>query len=277
MEEDGEDLPEAPDWADEGDIPAWAEPDLTRVGGEIVTVPEAEAKPNGKPKQKPKADCCPGHDKPEASEKPVKGAGEGKPPAVPTGEEIKVAGVPEPFGMAAFREGCRKASIEPGKPLYMVLATTYRSVLDLKDALKEFGTGAARGLTKDGENELVQRITRQAEMSMRDSMAKHRVRLNWWTSAAVGVLCVLCVSGGAAAGYWVGRDAGQASVHQVARDVAVAFSNGPDEASAVAQLLRHNDLSQMLAECHPFVADGRKACSGAWWMEPAPAAPGTEE
>lgn len=268
--EEGEDLPEAPDWADEGDIPAWTEPDLSRVGGEAVTVPKAEAKQ--------KTACCPGHDKPESKTtvKPVKDAGEGKPPAVPTGDGKTVDGVPDPVGMAAFREGCRKASIEPGKPLYMVLATTYRSVLDLKDALKEFGTGAARGLTKDGETELIQRITRQAEMSMRDSMAKHRVRLNWWTSAAVGVLCVLCVSGGAAAGYWVGREAGQASVHQVARDVAVAFSHGPDEASAVAQLLRHNDLSQMLAECHPFVSDGRKACSGAWWMESSPAAPGTE-
>jgi len=263
---DDEDLPEAPDWADEADIPSWAEPDLSKVGG--TAGKSDKPKPKGKSKEK----CC--HEQPDS--KSDKGAGEAKPPAVPVRKDAEKSGeVPERVGMEAFREGCRNASIEPGKPLYMVLATTYRSVLDLKDEMRAFGKGAARGLTPEGEADLIQRIARQAELSMRESVAKHRIRLGLWTSLAAGGALVTALVGGALGGYWFGWTQGRDAVQTAAAEVSVAFSHGKPGALAAAELLRYNDVSQMLKACTGeavFVSNGRKACAGAFWLEPAPAA-----
>jgi hypothetical protein len=168
-----------------------------------------------------------------------------------------------------FREMCRKASIEPGKPLYMLLSTVHHSVLELRDLVG----GAARGLTPEGEADLIQRVERQAQVALRQSMAEHRIRLSRWTSAAVGLGAVLCLVGGTAVGYWYGWSAGQSAVGRVSQEVAVAFSQGTENAEAVARLLRHNDLPSMMRECRRFEVDGRDACAGAWWTEPAPVAP----
>lgn len=180
--------------------------------------------------------------------------------------------------MAVFREGCRKAKIEPDKPLYMALAAPYKSSLELKGMIRELklsiGT-AARGLTKEGENDLIQRVTRQVELSMRTAAEKHRLRLSVWTSMAVGLVAVACLTAGAAGGYWWGWAEGRDSVQRVAQEVAVAFSHGKDSAEAGAALLRHNDPARVLAGCvgqAVFISQGRKACTAAIWLEPAPAA-----
>lgn len=208
----------------------------------------------------------------EANNRAKKAAAEAKPEQKP--EPVKVS--PERAApitkMDQFKEACERANIHPDKPIYMVLSTVWRSVQELRGVI---GTGA-RGLTQEGENDLIQRIARQAELSMRDSMAKHRVRLNLWTSLGVGVACVLCLSGGAAAGYWMGWTGGRDSVQQIAADVAVAFAHGKDSAKAAAVLLTNNNPAQMLGKCTGdavFVHNGRKACNGAFWIEPAPAAP----
>lgn len=197
---------------------------------------------------------------------------EAKPEAKPEPEKVSPERAAPITKMDQFKAACERANIHPDKPIYMVLATVWRSVQELKDVI---GTGA-RGLTPEGENDLIQRIARQADLSMRDSMAKHRVRLNLWTSLAVGAGCVLCLTGGGAAGYWMGWTGGRDSVREVAADVAVAFAHGKDSAQAAAVLLTHNNPAQVLAKCTGeavFVHNGRKACNGAFWIEPPPAAP----
>jgi hypothetical protein len=194
-----------------------------------------------------------------------------KPPERPSG--MLMDGIP-PSALSRsdveqFREMCRKASIEPGKPLYMLLSTVHHSVLELRDLVG----GAARGLTPEGEADLIQRVERQAQVALRQSMAQHRIRLSWWTSAAVGLGAVLCVVAGGAGGYWHGWNEGRVAVGQVSQEIAVAFSQGPESAEAVARLLRYNDLPSMMRECRRFEVDSRDACAGAWWTEPAPVAP----
>lgn len=195
-----------------------------------------------------------------------------KPEQKPEPEKVSPERAAPISKMDQFRAACERASLHPDKPLYMVLSTVWRSVQELKDVI---GTGA-RGLTQEGENDLIQRISRQAELSMRDSMAKHRIRLNLWTSVGVGAVCVLCLTGGSAAGYWMGWTGGRDSVQEIAQDVAVAFAYGKDGAKAAAVLLTNNNAAQMLGKCTGdavFVHNGRKACNGSFWIEPAPAAP----
>jgi hypothetical protein len=168
-----------------------------------------------------------------------------------------------------FRENCRKANIEPGKPLYMVLSTAYHAAV----AAQESARGAARGLTPEGESDLIQRLERQAQASLRESMAKHRIRLGMWTSVAMGVALVACLGLGAAVGYWRGLSEGQGDIQRVSQDLAVAFRYGPESAEAASRLLRDNDVMGLMADCKPFVVDGRRACAGAFWLEPAPVVP----
>ena len=210
--------------------------------------------------------------KPVSVEKQKKPEAKEKPEPKPEPEKVSPERAAPITKMDQFRAACARANIQPDKPIYMLLSTVWRSVQELKDVV---GTGA-RGLTPEGENDLIQRIARQAELSMRDSMTKHRVRLNLWTSMAAGAACVLCLTAGGAAGYWMGWTGGRDSVQEIAQDVAVAFTHGKDGAKAAAVLLTNNNVAQMLGKCTGdavFVHNGRKACNGAFWIEPAPAAP----
>jgi hypothetical protein len=240
------------DGVEHGEIPDHDDDGSYALGYEVV--------PSGvMPKIRPKTD----KPEPEAKQKPEE---------KPEPEKVSSERATPITRMDQFKAACERANIHADKPIYMVLATVWRSVQELKGVV---GTGA-RGLTPEGENDLIQRITRQAEMSMRDSMAKHRVRLNLWTSVGVGAVCVLCLTGGGAAGYWMGWTGGRDSVRQVSQDVAVAFAHGPDGAKAAAVLLRNNNAALMLDKCTGdavFVHEGRKACNGAFWIEPPPAAP----
>jgi hypothetical protein len=219
---------------------------------------------------------------PAASEKPEEKANpkpEVSPKAEPKEKSYKDKALSIPEQMEKFRKRCVESGIADDKDLYATLATNYRSTLEVKQIVADFkaimGTGA-RGLTPEGENDLIQRISRQAEMALRDSMAKHRVRLSLWSSMAAGAACVLCLTAGGAAGYWMGWTGGQDSIRQVTQDVSAAFAHGPEAAKAATVLLTNNSVDQMLGKCTGdavFVHNGRKACNGAFWIEPPPAAP----
>jgi hypothetical protein len=60
-----------------------------------------------------------------------------------------------------FREQLRAAGITPEKPLHAVLVTTFETALAAQQAV---GSGA-RGLTPEGERELIRRVTDAAAES----------------------------------------------------------------------------------------------------------------
>jgi hypothetical protein len=60
-----------------------------------------------------------------------------------------------------FRQKCRTAGIGDDKPLFLVLETLFDTAAAAKDAVQD----GARGLTQEGEADLIKRIARQADAS----------------------------------------------------------------------------------------------------------------
>lgn len=132
----------------------------------------------------------------------------------------------------------------------------------------------ARGLTPEGEADLVRRVADAAGTVTRDNgrlIARElRTRTILGTAGAM-VATLLLVGTGA---YYAGRDGGRASVQTAAEGVLqVASQAGPDATAAWLTLMRSNDPAQALALCRGDavkVIDGRRACSVPLWLEPPP-------
>ena len=170
-----------------------------------------------------------------------------------------------------FRQKCRAAGIGDDKPLFLVLETLFDTATAAKDAVQD----GARGLTQEGEADLVKRIARQADASMRDVAAKHRLRLERKTSLIAGAVAAACLLIGSSGGYWFGWSSGRQSVETTERQIAMAFQAGPDAAGIWLRLMRNNDPRKALDHCSGSVVwsdNGRQACSIPFWID-GPGAP----
>lgn len=169
-----------------------------------------------------------------------------------------------------FRKRCHESGIRDDKPLYGLLT----EVRDIVEIASDSVRGGARGLTPDGEAELVKRITRTVEESVKDSSERHRLRLERKASWIAGAVVAASLALGGASGFWWGWSSGRQSVQVIERHVTEAFRDGPEVAEAWANLMRSNDLRRTLAECKGsavWAVNGRKACRIPMWIEGAPA------
>lgn len=172
-----------------------------------------------------------------------------------------------------FRERCEAAGITDDKALYQVMLTLY---VASETALATVKSGA-RGLTPEGEADLIKRISRQADASLRDAVTKHRLRLERKTSLIAGGVVAACLVLGVGGGYWYGWSGGRNSVQVIERQVATAFQAGPDAAGVWLRLMQHNDPRQALEHCTGSAVwsdSGRQACSIPLWID-GPGAPET--
>lgn len=170
-----------------------------------------------------------------------------------------------------FRQKCRAAGIGEDKPLFLVLEMLFDTAAAAKDAVHD----GARGLTQEGEADLIKRISRQADASMRDATTKHRLRLERKASLIAGGVAVACLVFGGGGGYWWGWSTGRQSVETMERQVATAFQAGPDAAGVWLLLMGNNDPRKALDHCSGSAVwsdNGRRACSIPLWID-GPGAP----
>jgi hypothetical protein len=170
-----------------------------------------------------------------------------------------------------FRQQCRQAGIADDKPLSKVLLTVFEAAETARAAAHE----GARGLTPEGEADLIKRVVKAVEAQSRQSLEQHRLRLDRKASLMAGgvVAAGLMITG--LGGYWWGWSGGAHSVKLVERDVAAAFQSGPDAAGTWLSLMRNNDPRQAVAQCSGaavWSSDGRQACLVPLWID-GPGAP----
>ena len=167
-----------------------------------------------------------------------------------------------------YRETLRRAGIAPDKPLHAVLVTTFETALTAQESVH----GGARGLTPEGERELIRRVTEAATGSTEREVERivHRFDLALAVKIAVALACFAL--SGAVGGYWLGVK----EVQVTERRLAAAFADGTATAKRWADLMENNDLDAALARCtgnQITVNAGRRACSVPLWLDGTKSAP----
>jgi hypothetical protein len=132
--------------------------------------------------------------------------------------------------------------------------------------------GGARGLTPEGERELIRRVTEAAAESTEREVERivHRFDLGLAVKGAVALACFAL--GSAAGGYWLGIK----EVQVTERRLAAAFADGTGTAKRWADLMENNDLNTALARCtgnQITVTAGRRACLVPLWLDRTKSAP----
>ena len=167
-----------------------------------------------------------------------------------------------------YQETLRKAGITPDKPLHAVLVTTFETALTAQESVKD----GARGLTPEGERELIRRVTAAAAESTEREVERivHRFDLGLAVKGAVALACFALAGG--AGGYWLAMK----EVQVTERRIAAAFAGGAGTAKRWAELMESNDLNATLARCtgnQVIVTAGRRACAVPLWLDAAKSAP----
>jgi len=167
-----------------------------------------------------------------------------------------------------YRETLRRAGITPDKPLHAVLITTFETALTAQEAVKD----GARGLTPEGERELIRRVTDAAAESTERRAERIVSRLHLGLAVKVAIALAVFALAGGAGGYWLGMK----EVQVTERRIAAAFADGAATAKRWAELMENNDLNAALARCtgnQVTVTAGRRACLVPLWLEGARDAP----
>src|SRR4051812_44959692 len=111
-----------------------------------------------------------------------------------------------------YRETLRKAGITPEKPLHAVLVTTFQTALAAQESVK----GGARGLTPEGERELIRRVTDAAAEGTEREAERIVRRFDLGLAVKVAIALAVFALAGAAGGDWVGVEEGQGTEGRVA-------------------------------------------------------------
>jgi hypothetical protein len=165
-----------------------------------------------------------------------------------------------------YRETLRRAGITPDKPLHAVLVTTFETALTAQESVKD----AARGLTPEGERELIRRVTDAAAASTEREAERIVRRFDLGLAVKVAIALAVFALAGAAGGYWLGMK----EVQVTERRITAAFADGT--AKRWAELMENNDLNAALARCsgnQVIVTAGRRACAVPLWLDGAKSAP----
>jgi hypothetical protein len=133
-------------------------------------------------------------------------------------------------GVKRVESFCANAGMEEGSPLRLALVT----VMETAETASEAVRGGARGLTPEGEAELIHRVAQAATVATQREAARI-VRRSGFTTAAMLAIAGLLVAG---AGYGVGRWDG-------ARQGAAVVEG----ATFVAQVAALNDARALADRC----------------------------
>ena len=186
--------------------------------------------------------------------------------------------------MRAARERLSKAA-QKSELIHDPMADVLEAQVALAEAFESgvaamqevVGTGA-RGLTPDGEDALLDRMSR-AVASGTDERAATLARSHNWRTVFLAVATVIGLTAVAlASGYWTGLNAGRAE--QAARTTAAADIRAylGDDLMGARQwrdLIRLNGpgIKQALAQCAPNAQpSGQPACNVLLWTGPTPGA-----
>lgn len=158
-------------------------------------------------------------------------------PPVPTPEDV--------------RGWCERAGMRPDSPLRAALLATFEAASAAREA-----AGGARGLTPDGERDLVRKVTEAAAAGAEREMASLARRIDLRTSAFLGLAALLLLGGGYAVGRWDGS----------------ARAAGTAGASFLASVAELNDAAALRRHCERTAYDhgGGRACTlPPLWIAPA--------
>ncbi|UEM08011.1 hypothetical protein JL101_035770 (plasmid) [Skermanella rosea] len=146
--------------------------------------------------------------------------------------------------------------------------TIHETAATAQEAVK----GGARGLTPQGEAELIRRVTEAAADSTEREVERLVRRFDFGLVVKVAALLVGFTLAGFAGGYFLGRE----DVKVTERRVAAAFADGPGQAKQWLELMESNDIRAALAKCtggQVTVTGGRRACSVPLWLDGARGTP----
>ena len=157
------------------------------------------------------------------------------------------------------------SGLVPGDPLHPLVA----ALLGVARAAGAAVHGA-RGLTPEGEADLIGRVTAAVSQAV-DREARRVVWRQDLRTALLGagVLLVLVAAAGIG-GYLWGWRRGEAAVAVTGHDLAAVFAAGPGTARAVADLARANDLGAALRACTGAAVrkeQGKTVCTMALWID----------
>jgi hypothetical protein len=131
--------------------------------------------------------------------------------------------------------------MRPDSPLRAALLATFEAAFAAREA-----AGGARGLTPEGERDLVKKVTEAAAAGAEREMASLARRIDLRTSAVLGLAALLLLGGGFAVGRWDGT----------------ARATGSAGASFLASVAELNDVAALRRHCEQtgYEQAGRKAC-----------------
>lgn len=166
-----------------------------------------------------------------------------------------------------FRQQCRAAGISDDKPLAAVLLTAFQTAETARSAVQD----GARGLTPEGEADLIKRVIQVIGQQAKTSLEQHRLRLDRKTSIMAGGIVVTGLILAGVGGYWAGWSSGTQESRVIEHEVAAAaLASGPKGAAAWAKLMRNNDPVAALDQCSGVAiwsTNGRHACSVPLWID----------
>lgn len=125
---------------------------------------------------------------------------------------------------------CARAGMEEDSPLRLALLT----VMEAAETAGEAARGGARGLTPEGEAELVRRVAEAAGLATRREAARIVRRSGFATGALLAAAGLLLAGAGYGVGRWDGARQGAAAV---------------EGAAFLAQVAALNDARAMAEEC----------------------------
>jgi hypothetical protein len=132
---------------------------------------------------------------------------------------------------------CAKAGMEEDSPLRLALITAVETAEMASEAVK----GGARGLTPEGEADLIRRVSRAATAATEREAARIVRRSSFTTAAVLAVAGLLMAGVGYVIGRWDGARQGAAAVEGAAFLAQVAALN---DARAMADKCRRTQRQE---------------------------------
>jgi hypothetical protein len=144
------------------------------------------------------------------------------------------------------RGWCDRAGMRLDSPLRAALLTATEAAETARVA-----TTGARGLTPEGEQDLIRRVAEAAAIGAEREMLRLARRVELRTALMLAVSGLALLGGGYALGRWDGAGSG------------AARAEGLQGAAFVAQVAELNDLAALRRHCerHAYREQGRLACN----------------
>ena len=140
-------------------------------------------------------------------------------------------------GVRRVEAFCAKAGMEEDSPLRLALVT----VMETAETASEAVRGGARGLTPEGEADLIQRVSQAAAVATQREAARIVRRSGITTATMLAMAGLLLAGAGYGVGRWDGARQGAAAVEGAAFLAQVAALN---DARAMADMCRRTQRQE---------------------------------